>query len=243
MRLNKLLKLLCILLAVVLIPGLFQMSYSLGTLDAAEAEYRESAFWLEKAVNDNERDLSTDTLNYDTYKAALNGAAAVLKEGEQLVHINVGFGSLDRGLKFVNDTYGHLNGKPTILNFANLLKEVFPAEEGWVIAHRGGSGFLAYCVGQFDEEKILGYYEKLKERWHDTPYEVPNGKGVVDGMALLFLASVAPDCGRSFRQLRDELAYKKLALRDVTNCGYVIETSPDHYISSVEIDETAYMED
>lgn len=54
MRLNKLLKLLCILLAVVLIPGLSQMSYSLRTLDAAEAEYRESAFWLEKAVNDNE---------------------------------------------------------------------------------------------------------------------------------------------------------------------------------------------
>ena len=243
MKRNIILKVLCCILAVTLAMGIVRLAEGRRTLKKVRAEYEETALQLQEAIDDSELDLTTDTLQYDTYKAALNAAVYSLNEGEQLVHVNVGFGSLDRGLKYINDTYGHLSGKPTIENFARLLKEVFPEDEGWVIAHRGGSGFLAFCKGYFDEEKLLGYYEMLKEKWHDTPYEVPGGKGTVEGMALLYLAVVCPECGNSFTELRDELVYKKLALRDVTNCGYVIETAKDHYISSVEIDETAYRED
>ena len=239
---RKALKAVCVVLAVSLLAGCVQLIYVRGTLDQTNKEFQETAKQMQTALDDSELDLYTDTLNYDTYKAALNSELYSLNEGEQVAYINVGFGSLDRGLKYVNDNYGHLNGGPTIQAFAELLKQVFPEKEGWVIAHRGGSSFLAFCRGQYDEKKLLSYYKQLKKQWHDTPYQVPNGEGVIKGMALLYLATVGPECGADFSELREQLVYKKLALRDITNCGYVIQTAPDHYISSVEIDESAYME-
>ncbi len=231
-------------LGVTLIIACIFFFSSLAKLGYAKNEMEETAVLLQQALDDNEKDLTTDMLRYDVFKVAENAVLYHLEEGKQVVHVNVGFGSLDRGLKYVNDNYGHLNGKPTILNFANILKEVFKEEDGWVLCHRGGSGFLAYNIGNFTEEEMLGYYEELKAKWHDTPYKIPTDESKsIDGMALLFLCSIGPECGTNFRELRDCLAYKKLALRDVTNCGYVIQTAPDKYISSVEIDETAYMED
>ena len=246
MKVNKVLKAACAVLTVLLIFGLFQFVFFHGTLRQAKEEYDETAQQMEQAIRENERDAITGMLQYDVYKAALNSKVHAMSTDEELVHINVGFGSLDRGLKYVNDTYGHLNGRPTIQNFAELLKEEFPEEEGWILCHRGGSGFLV-CgkakAGEFTEEKLLGYYNDLKAKWHDKTYVVPTGNGKIDGMALLFLADVAPECGTSFGELRDELVYKKLSLRDQTNCGYVIETSPGHFISNVEINEEAYMEE
>ena len=243
MNANKFLKGAVIVMTVLLIAGSFAYFYTLGKRNMAVGEFRETAKNMQESIVQNEMDMTTDTMNYDTYKVALNYASHDLADGEQLVHINVGFGSLDRGLKYINDTYGHLNGRPAIQDFARVLKEVFPAEEGWTICHRGGSSFLAFCRGNFSEDKLLEYYNALCSKWHDTPYQVANGTATVDGMALLFCAAVAPECGISFSELRDTLVYKKLALRDLTNCGYVIVTSPDHYICNVEIDETEYQED
>ena len=242
---NKLYYSVVTILTVALIVGIFMFSYYHGRAKRTREEFEETALKLEEAVQANERDATTGMLQYDVFKAAMNSAAYAMNEGEHLVHINVGFGSLDRGLKYINDTYGHLNGKPTIQKFAELLREEFPEKDGWVLCHRGGSGFLVYGVSdeEFTEKKLLGYYEDLKAKWHDTTYKVPTGNGEVDGMALLYLADTAPECGTSFKELRDELVYKKLSLRDLTNCGYVIETSPKNYISNVEIDEKAYMEE
>lgn len=239
---EAIMKLVSLLLAVLLLVGCFQLIYAQGVLDTAEAEFQETARQMQTIIDDNEKDLYTGTMNYDTYKVALNAAMLQLSPSEKLVHINVGFGSFDKGLKYINDNFGHLNGGPCIQDFAALLKEVFPGEEGWVVCHRGGSGFLVFGVGDFTQEQILEHYNVLKARWHDTPYVTADGN-TVEGMALLYLAVLGPDCGDNFRSLRDQLVYKKLALRDVTNCGYVIQTAPDHYISSVEIDEAAYMED
>ena len=243
MNLNKVLKVLVALFSALLVVGLCLLFFTMGKKALAVGEFKETAVQMQKTIDASEIDVTTNTINYDTYKATLNGALKAMNEGEQIVHINVGFGSLDRGLKHVNDTYGHLNGRPAIQDFSALLKDVFPEDEGWTICHRGGSGFLVFGKGQFDEEKLLGYYNTLKERWHDTPYHVANGKGTVEGMALYYCTSVAPACGTTFHELRDVLVYKKLALRDITNCGYVIVTSPDHYICSEDIDETKYMEE
>ena len=240
---SKVLRVLTIILAISFIIGIPIYCYTLGRKNLAKQEFADTAVQMQESINANDRDATTDTLNYETYKATLNYVVNNLDESEQLVHINIGFGSLDRGLKHINDTYGHLNGRPAIQDFAAILKEVFPSEEGWTIAHRGGSAFLVFGTGHFDEDTLLGYYEKMRARWHDTPYQVADGSGSVEGMALYFCASIAPDCGNSFKDLRDVLIYKKLALRDITNCGYVIVTSPNHYICSEEIDETAYMED
>ena len=240
---NKTLKILCIIFSVSFLIGLPIYIYTLGQRSVAKNEFSETTEQMQEAIEANEMDATTDTLNYDMYKYELNNAVRELEDGEQLVHINVGFGSLDRGLKNINDTYGHLNGRPAIQDFAKVLKEVFPEEEGWTIAHRGGSSFLVFAKGHFDEDTLIKYYDKMKTKWHDTPYQVADGSGTVEGMALLFCAAIAPDCGTSFKELRDILVYKKLALRDITNCGYVIVTSPDHYICSEIIDETAYMED
>lgn len=231
-------------LTVSLIIACIFLFSSIAKLGYAKNEMEETAALLQKAMDENEIDETTDTLRYDVFKVAENDAIHHLKDGEQLVHVNVGFGSLDRGLKYVNDNYGHLNGRPTIINFSNLLKDVFKEEDGWVLCHRGGSGFLAFKVGNFTEEDMLGYYEELKARWHDTPYKIPMDESKsIDGMALLFLCVIGPECGNDFRSLRDCLVYKKLSLRDITNCGYVIQTAPDKYISNVEINEEAYMED
>ena len=243
MKQGIVLKIVCVVLALSFFAGLVFMMYNYGGYSLAKSEFSETAERLQKAIYDNEVEVATGTLNYDTYKAALNSAVKSLKEGEQLVHINVGFGSLDRGLKYINDTFGHLNGKPTIKAFTDLLKDVFPEDQGWVIAHRGGSGFLVYGIGHFDEQKLLGYYNELKSRWHDTPYKVPTTGDEVKGMALLYLAVVGPECGDSFRDLRDQLVYKKLALRDKTNCGYVIMTEPGKYSSSEQFNEADYMEE
>lgn len=240
---EAIMKRISLLLAALLLFGSLQLVYAQGALDRAEAEFQETARQMQLAIDDNEKDLYTGTMNYDTYKVALNSAMYQLSGSEKVVHINVSFGSLDKGLKHINDSFGHLNGGPCIQDFAALLKEVFPSEEGWVVCHRGGSGFLVFGAGDFTQEKLLEYYNILKARWHDTPYVTANGNGTVEGMALLYLAVLGPDCGSNFQTLRDQLVYKKLALRDVTNCGYVIQTAPDHYISSVEIDEAAYMED
>ncbi len=240
---GRILKVLTIIMAIAFLIGIPLFCYTLGQKNIAKQEFSETSVKMQESIDANDRDATTDTYNYETYKAMLNYAISNLDESEQLVHINIGFGSLDHGLKYINDTYGHLNGRPAIQDFAALLKEVFPPEEGWTIAHRGGSAFLVFGTGQFDEDKLLGYYEQMRSKWHDTPYQVADGSGTVEGMALYFCASVAPECGTGFRSLRDVLIYKKLALRDLTNCGYVIVTSPDHYICSEEIDETAYMED
>ena len=239
----KVLKILTVIAAITFVVGVAAFCYTIGQKNMSVSEFKEPAEKMQDSIDDNEMDATTDTLNYDTYKVALDHDAHELADGEQIVHINVGFGSLEKGLKYINDTYGHLNGRPAIQDFAALLKEVFPEEEGWTIAHRGGSSFLVFGKGQFDEDKLIGYYDKMKAKWHDTPYQVADGSGTVEGMALYFCAAVGPECGSSFKELRDVLVYKKLALRDITNCGYVIVTSPDHYISSVEIDETAYMEE
>jgi len=247
MRANELMRAAIVFLGVLLAAGLFFLSSGSRIKNYLKAELDETVEQMQQAIENNEIDRTTDTLNYDVYKYALTAAAQTLAPGEQIVHINVGFDSLDRGLKYINDTFGHLNGRPTIQAFANLLKEVFPQEKGWVLCHRGGSGFLVFNKGHFTEEILLDYYNTLKARWHDTPYQVPlekDGKKVyVEGMALYFLSSVGPECGRTFTELRDILTYKKLSLRSITNCGYVIVMNPEHYISSVEIDESLFMED
>ena len=240
---NKTLKILTVIMAVLFLAGIPVFAFTFGQRSLAKNEFEETAEQMQEAIEANEIDATTGTLNYDSYKFALNNATRDMADGEQIVHINIGFGSLDRGLKYINDTYGHLNGRPAIQDFAAILKQVFPEEEGWTICHRGGSSFLVFGRGDFDEDILLGYYETMRSKWHDTPYQVADGSGTVEGMALYFCASVAPECGTSFKELRDILVYKKLALRDITNCGYVIVTSPDHYICSENIDETAYMED
>lgn len=240
---NRILQGAIVVLAIAFIIGLALYVFTWGQRDVAVNEFHETAGEMQKAIDANSKDATTDTLNYDAYKVTLNHELRLLTGDEQIVHINVGFGSLDRGLKYINDTYGHLNGRPAIQDFAALLKEVFPAEDGFTICHRGGSSFLVFGKGEFDEETLLGYYDTLRARWHDTPYQVADGSGTVEGMALYYCAAVAPSCGTTFQELREHLVYKKLALRDITNCGYVIVTSPDHYISSEEIDESLYRED
>ena len=218
-----------------------QFSYYRGMMQQAEYKEADLAEQVQEAYDDALYEDTTGLLRYDVFKSSENYAIHELKSGEQVLHINVGFGSLDRGLKNINDTYGHINGCHAIMDFAELLKEVFP-ENQFVICHRGGSAFLVYGVGSFTTDDILGYYEALKTKWHDTTYQVWDGTGSVDGMALLFLADSTPDNGMSFKTLKNTLVYKKLALRDVTNCGYVIMTGKDTYISSVEIDESQYLE-
>ena len=67
---EAIMKLLSLLLAVLLLFGFLQLVYAQGTLDMAESEFQETAQQMQIAIDDNEKDLYTDTMNYDTYKVA-----------------------------------------------------------------------------------------------------------------------------------------------------------------------------
>ncbi len=218
-----------------------QFSFFRGMTELAQETEADYAEQVQEAYEDSLYEETTGLLRYDVFKAFENQAIQELEDGQQLVHISVGFGSLDRGLKGINDNYGHINGSHAIMDFAEVLKEVFP-EDQFVVCHRGGSSFLVYTVGEYTTEDILAYYEELKAMWHDTPYQVWDGTNTVEGMALTYLAAFTPDNGMDFDALAETLTYKKDALLNVTNCGYVIMTGADTYVSSVEIDETPFLE-
>ncbi len=125
MQKTKVLQILTIIMTALFLAGIFVFCFTAGQKVLAKNEFEETAERMQESIDANEMDATTGTLNYDTYKVALNHAINELPEGQQLVHINIGFGSYDRGLKHINDTYGHLNGRPAIQDFAAVLKEVF----------------------------------------------------------------------------------------------------------------------
>ncbi len=86
---------------------------------------------------------------------------------------------LDR-LKYINDTFGHMEGDFAIRSVAEALKMAAP--EGAILARWGGDELVALFTGECDEaalkEKMRIYLERRVEEL-SKPYEITSSIGVV----------------------------------------------------------------
>lgn len=96
-------------------------------------------------------------------------------------HRNITFiiGDLDR-LKYINDTFGHIEGDFAIRAVADALKQAVPDEA--LVARWGGDEMVAIFTGDCDEQAIRDsmtrYLEELRIR-EGKPYEITASVGMV----------------------------------------------------------------
>ena len=83
---NRILRITAVILGVLLLAGIFQFVFTLGSFGSVQKEYRETAEKTQKVIDENEMDQLTQTLQYETYKAALNDKACRLEEGWVISH-------------------------------------------------------------------------------------------------------------------------------------------------------------
>ena len=153
---------------------------------------QEASITLEKIKGDLNNSLILE--NYDEITKTLNRKGFenflgnFLKEeknkaeGHSVALYLINFSSATRGLKAINDEYGHLVGDGLPITFANYLKAVFN-DERFVFARRGGSVFVVFDTDFHGKEDAVARIKKLKEMWHDTPYKVDENH-IINGLAL-----------------------------------------------------------
>lgn len=152
----------------------------------------EANIMLEKAKDDLETSRKLE--NYDELTKTLNREGFedffgyFLKEekkafGEHYVGLYLlNFSSATKGLKAINDEYGHLVGDNLPVAFAEHLKGVFD-DDRFVFARRSGSAFIVLDTNYHGRDDITARVQKLKEVWHDTPYKIDENH-FINGLAL-----------------------------------------------------------
>lgn len=86
---------------------------------------------------------------------------------------------LDR-LKYINDTFGHMEGDFAIRSVAEALRLAAP--EGAVLARWGGDELVALFTGECDGEAVkrsMQEYLENRAREHSKPYEITASVGIV----------------------------------------------------------------
>lgn len=107
----------------------------------------------------------TDSLTHIANRAKCEEYAKVVDEDTSNTYSVI---SLDlNGLKYVNDTFGHMDGDKFIVGFVDVLKEVFGNEEDAFIGRMGGDEFLIIlknCVPQ----KILSLINQMNTKLNEA---------------------------------------------------------------------------
>lgn len=152
----------------------------------------EAKLTLEKVKNDLETSLKlenydeiTKTLNREGFEAFFSNFLEEAKKGSDEKHVALyifNFSSATKGLKAINDEYGHLVGDSLPAAFADRLKEVFD-DERFVFARRSGSAFIVFDTEFHGKKDATDRVQKMKELWHDAPYKV-NENVTIEGLAL-----------------------------------------------------------
>lgn len=142
-----------------------------------------------------------------------------LKEGDNMAFINLSFGSMRRGLKYINDEYGHYYGAGAIRRFASIVREVYP-EEGASYIYGAGSNFFVIMDGVKDRESLMEKAELFKEKWHDTPYMI-EGVGEIANLSLYINMYFidGSDKNVDFETMRNIVSTRKDVMRDEGNLG------------------------
>lgn len=142
-----------------------------------------------------------------------------LEEGEKMAIINLSFGSMRRGLKYINDEYGHYYGNGAVNRFASIIKEVYN-EKSVTYIYGTGSNFFLVVEDVKDRESLMKKAEMFKEKWHDTPYII-EGIGEVSNLSLyinMYLID-GNDKDVELKEIRSKLGDNKDVMRDKGNLG------------------------
>ncbi len=97
--------------------------------------------------------------------------------------------------KAVNDTLGHDIGDKTLVETANILKDVFRASD--VIGRQGGDEFMVFCPGLVDRKAIESAAERLLKKGRRTVGEGPSNVDVSFSVGI----SVFPSHGEDYDTL------------------------------------------
>lgn len=152
----------------------------------------EASLTLEKVKDDLDVSLKlesydelTKTLNRKGFEDFLDNFLEANKKKSEERHVAlylINFSSATKGLKAINDEYGHLVGDGLPAAFADRLKEVFD-DERFVFARRSGSAFIVLDTDYQGREDFITRIQELKNVWHDTPCKV-NEDVTIEGLAL-----------------------------------------------------------
>lgn len=202
--------------------GIFALNRNTAQIDAAAAKTETLTLQLEESIALENIDEPTQCYNYTAFIELFKNTVAGMTPDSKIALINLSFGSNVRGLKYINDNYGHVYGNHAVKHFASIAHELY-AEDNFVLGYRGGSNFYVLCTDVTDEQILLDKAEQFKELWHDTPLDFGDGLTPVDGLALHITIAMVPEDGFIFEDLKEQLGYAKDCLREQGNygCGFV----------------------
>lgn len=190
-------------------------------INLAQTELDKSEQELAAAIEQLKYDRRTGFYTMQMFPELYEDKVSDLKEGEKMTVINLSFGSDKRGLKYINDNYGHYYGNSAIKRFASIIEEVYN-EEGVSYIDGGGSNFFVIVEDVQDRETLLKKAELFKENWCDAPFVI---EGIEDiyNLALFISMYVIDDKNVDSETVLDKLKEKKHSLRekDIHGIGFV----------------------
>ena len=169
-----------------------------ATLEKVKAE-------LEASRNLENCDEATKTLNRKGFEEFLGNFLKEANKGfseKQVAIYILTFSSSSRGLKAVNDQFGHLAGNELPIAFAERLRDIFN-DDRFVFSRRTGSAFIVFDTAYAGKADFVDRVKKLKKVWHDAPFKL-NDKVTLEKLALH--AYALPFDAKSETRLPEELA-------------------------------------
>lgn len=97
--------------------------------------------------------------------------------------------------KLINDTHGHPAGDQALINFANILKDVF--DDNSVISRLGGDEFVVFVPRYHSMEALRGYADKILA----CSGSIVDDPILADKIGVSIGIAIAPEDGISFESL------------------------------------------
>lgn len=163
-------------------------------------------------------DYSTQCFEYGEFSKQFDEIISGLSDGQEIVLMNVSFGSVVRGLKFINDKYGHYYGNMSVKRFSNIIKEVYH-EDGFIHGYAGGSNFFVISTNITDKDVLMQKGELFKKKWHDTPFIIEGVEDELDSLSFYISMISIDDNDVELKDMRNELSKSKDRMRSEANYG------------------------
>lgn len=222
MKKTKILKILgysvFVLNIVLMFVLLVKKNISEDELSCSESELLKMERTLEDTKEMVRYDYSTNCFEYNEFTNVFNEKVSALDEGQEIVLMNVSFGSIVRGLKYINDNFGHYYGNMAVKRFSDIIKEVYH-EDGFIHGYAGGSNFFVISTDITDRDILMQKGELFKEKWHDTPFIIEGLDAELDSLSFYISMISIHDRDAQLKDMRSELSKSKDNMRNKANYG------------------------